>query len=862
MLWALTLLLGVGWAWRRLGLREWSECLPIGLALSQAFLLLGSNAILRGPGWSAWPVGMAVLGLALGLALGLPPAQEVASRGRLPWPIAVLSLASLLAAVLFQSLLVDDDYWIHTPTQGMLLGGDFPPHNLFYPGVELKGHYARDLLIALWSRMTGWSIFASQFQVANLCQMLQPLVFYWAFRRLHSQAQAVTGTLALFVGVQVAHNCGLLFVLGNNNPLVHLQLALILYGLAQTWSSRKPIWAAHLGVLLGGYAIVYETHFGLCCLACALSLPAMLKWSNDSRRILGLSGLALGLAVLLSATQGGPVTDLVQRRLHPTPASDQPGIGLSTQTQHVQLHFPKKQWLQLRCHPQANSWVESLPEGVWIYRSDQMPDPEIGYVPCWDSAVLGLHSLPLFVSPLVLAWAWRGRHLLALWLVAFGWTAFLIPATVSFGPVFESEYLRWEFAAGLAWAAALGLALGDLLVSGPYWRRGLVLAGVLLQSHSAFLERTLQLRNLWRGNPRLFDGGRSWVTSQPELDFHPEDWEVALWLREHAHAGEVLLVDPLPRPHQVAYESTMTGLTGLWGSRRLPLDTDVVGLVPSRQRADVQCFLASGDPAYLDLKPARWALRRREEAPAPHPQVRWEPVAPSRWVGEVTRVVPNWPVQSAPPLSNPVTIQGLPELCDEGNLHEISVGNLPPGAGRLVVTPRKEGQPADLEERVPLPPGQRALWRAPLARGKYRLELAWWDEQGLHPLPDGPTVEVDTTRRLAEAHLIGVKFETDRDGVNLQAELDIPLEVHQDYFGCLRLLPEAEWDRPAPDYFHHPLLNEWRHPLQLQGGPRKWRVSDRQGPVAPGRYRVEVILSPFHGTSLRLQSSPLEVSAP
>lgn len=809
MLWW-ALLLGMVWAVRRLGVGSAGEAVPLGLALGHLGLLLAANL-----GWWAVPTALLVLTVAAWPRPVSPQAQP-------PLPAAMLWLALLaggLAAVL-QARFVDDDYWIHSPTQALLLQGERPPRHFFFADVTLRGHYGRDLLVAAYSRLTGWSVFTGQFALTTLLQPVTILILYWAFFHLHGSRSAQSATLMLAAGVQVAGRCGLLAVVQNNNAPLHAWWALVLYAFARTWKERRTAWAVLLGLSLGSLALVYETHFALSALACLVTLAWGCTWLPQRGGLLRPALITVTLACALAFTQGGPLTELVRPHSAPT------GLGQVSQTQHVRLTFPKRRLGQLRCRREANRRVERWSEGLEVEVSARMTDPEAGYAPFWDGLVLGLQSLPFWLSPVVLVWALRQRQVLAVWLLAFAGCAFATPLLVDFGPIFESEYLRWQFAAGLGCAGALGLALR---------RRWWPLVLLYLAAGRLTLDGP---------GPWLYRGARHWVTHQPVLDFSESDWTAAEWLRGEGRPGQTVLTHPLARPHQVSFESTLCGLTGLLASRRLPLADDEVGLVPSRQRPDVACFLASGDPDFLALTRADWLWWRRGEPPR-NAGLHWSYPAGAEGPGlarlEVDR--PGWPLTPAPAME--VKVEGLPRRAEEGKIYPLRLPGLfaplpsPPGQGRLVL--------GDGEDRIPC--GRQPLWLAPHRAGHYRVPIYWWDRQGLHPAGSFE-VEVDTLGQMR-------RFEPQIQAIEIQpsgkfdgwgvvtVELKVPFQDRSDWYAAARF-----GSNPAE-----------LEPLAIDRvSPAVWRWHNRVLlPPGPGRYPIELWLSPFHGSVIRLRGPELDI---
>jgi len=855
--------LGVAW-WlvrRRLGLEASGEALALSLALSLLLVLTFSNMSLRQGGWPFVAPFMAMALLVLSLACLRPPAPPLASAGPLPRAVQILAGVAFLVALLLQALRVDDDYWIHSPLQGLLLMGDFPPRNFFYEDVPLGGHYGRDLLVALWARSTGLTVFTSQYLLTAALQPLQLVLLYWALRRVFSTPAALGGTFMAAVGVQCSGRCGLLVILQNNNSVLHTWWALSLYAFSVTWLTRRAPWAGLLGLVLGSLAIVYETHFGLACLASlgtfclGLSLPGRLQW-------LRLGSLVLAIASCLAFTQGGPLTELWQRRAHN--GNESPGIGRSTQSQHVVLKFPKSRLGQIRCKPAPNQWVEKLSPEVWLFRTHQMSDPGLGYAPFWDPAVLELHSLPLYLSPVLGILALRRRQPLLLWLVLFGMGAFWVPALVDFGPVFEAEYMRWEFAAGLALAVSTGIVLGPWLALGLGQPRAWIALLLLLAQSRDFFFNLQQIYREWNearrsGRPTWYWGAQDWLTHHPVLDFADADWKLSESLRPQVRLGERLLLHPVARTHQVSYESTLSGLTGLMASRRVPLDTDAVGLVPARQRADVACFFASGDPQYLELHPADWALVRAPERPPLHPKLSWQPQGP-HWLARLQVPRHPWPLKWASPLPGlSVQMKGLPAECDEGEVLplEVELQPAPPTQGRLLLTPRP-GDPDDLQ---PIPVG-RGFCAAPYLPGDYRWETLWWDSEGLHPIPGSASLRVGLQSRLLSTRIQSVDIQPSgsRDGwCRLKIQLRTPLRHGRGYAASAEFLPVQAGEEDQPS-FH--ALERLQLVDLLPTAPGVWECSLASLlPPDVGNFRLNVFLSPFDGTTIRVRGPEVQITA-
>ena len=877
-------LLGIAYAWRQLGLRHWSEAIPIGVSLAQVFLICASNATLRLAGWGSWPVGLAFCSALWTWRVARKPATGLDSPGPMPVSVGLLAAASALYAILLQSQEIDDDYWIHAPLQGLLLKGDFPPHNPFFPSLELNGHYGRDLLVVVWSKLTGWTTFTAQFWLTALLQPLQILIAYFAVcRSTNSRSSGTAAAFFMALGVQVASRAGLLDTLQNNNPVAQLYLTLVLYTLVVSWKrleqDRAWDWVVTLGVVLGGLAIVYETHFALCCASSIVVIGRGLLSCSHRARVVSASFIVVLVSLSLACTQGGPFTDLA-RRLSGNSSS---GVVLDpssrTQSQHVEIHFPKKQLLCLRCGSLTHFHVNELPTGNWLIRSFQMTDPNEGYLPVWNSKVFLLQSWPFFLSPFVMWRAVRRNRLATLWLVSFGYVAYLVPLLVNFGPIFESEYPRWEFAAGIGFSGALGSELGPWLaeaLSGPGRLRKLkvVLAAVLFwqcsanaRLHAKDLGQMLTLASS-QGLSPITLGAKNWLLHQARLGFTGEDWEAAQYLRAEAELGQSFIVDtPEDRAPTPLFESTVSCLTGLRpAGLRLPLEDDMVGIPPFRKRPAVRCFFQSGDPHYLDLQRPDWIFLREHE-PVSNPEIRWERVS-GRYIGRLGRPAQAWPVKllSEKSLASPV-LAGLSEAesLREGEMRQVSWTEV--GRGRLVLVPRPLGQALDFEDAIVYPAGsQSGWWAAPYHQGDYALLAFCWDEQGLHPMGEVARLRLNFSQQFSSAQVGEIEFDRSlKKGQWVRATVQLK-GVQLEGVDCLCYLSFTRGAR-AEDRLLPVQVGEGTGRVSRIPHSQMQRAEARQGrlvlwtrlPESGGSYRVDLFLSAGFGTVFRLRGTEIEV---
>ncbi len=757
-----------------------------------------------------------------------------------------------------------------------MLKGDFPPHNPFFPTLQLNGHYGRDLLIVIWARLTGLTTYTTQFWVTALLQPLQILLTYLAVRRSSgSRVSALGATFFLGIGVQVASRAGLWDTLQNNNPVAQLYLLLVLYLLLGCWSrlceDMAWAWVITLGVVLGGLAIVYETHFALCCSASLITIGRGLLASQRPGRVLAACLLVIGVAMGLACTQGGPLTDLAMRATGRAQKETFKDASSSTQSQHVELHFPKKNLFCLRCGTLTHLHVKTLPTGNWLYESYQMSDPGEGYLPLWSWAVLSQQSWPFFLSPLVLWGALRHARLASLWLVTLGYTAFLVPLVVDFGPIFEAEYLRWEFAAGLGFAGALGAELG-LWLQANFSRLRLAAVVVLFWMCTANARQNAE--NLGRllglaaaeGRPLVVLGTQDWLVSQVFLDFTRGDWKAVQWLSSRSRLGQSVLIDtPQESSPQALFDSTVGCLTGLKpAGLRLPLVDDMVGIPPYRKRPAVRCYLRSGDPQYLDLDRPDWIFFRRTEA-TPHSELAWESVA-GRQIGRLQPLPNRWPqtVLSEPPGPTPL-LRNLPEHLREGQMLQLSWSHR--DGRRLVLVPQAVGQAPDFEDAIVYPAGSTGgWWAAPYRRGPYDLLAYAWDSAGLHPLGRVAQLRLDLGEHMSMLRLEKIDFDrTLRAGTWARVKFhlsDSQLDGLDGlcYLSFTRGARQADALVPIHAGGGMSQVSEIPHSQMQEGKFQKrqlelWTLL----PKTAGHYRVDLFVSVSFGNLLRLRGLEVEV---
>jgi hypothetical protein len=586
----------------------------MGLGVS-LFLFLVNLLIDAGVGLPV-AVHVAPLGILAGAAAARRAPDPPRSLTRLGRAESVSLLIAVLAVWIFSNLLqivtVDDDYWLHTPLQARMLRGVIPPCNPFFPDLVLGGHYGRDLLVASTSLLSGRDIFGSQLLLTSFCHSLGLALLYLAVRRGGSSAQAWSATAMAWLGSNVAHRVGLIDFFQNNGAPTYMMLALLMLLLLELWRLPSRKLAVLCGALLGVYALVYETHFGLL----VLTLLALLAICDRPARLATL--LVLGVAASLAVTSGGAFSRLAGE----TKSMD---TVIANQSQSVQMSFPKIPLLALRiqvgeiepvsCGYRVG-WGKSLLAAV-DHRSSRI---DAHYVRLCSWMVMRMHWLGVWLAPFSLAVLLRRRHRPGLFLWTFGAWAFLVPGLIDFGPIHEFEWYRWEFAAGYGLAAALGVALASLLQGS---RAGIAALVVLLalsaQAGLDFLYRFTPLLS----NPRpaevlglAFDS-RDWLLRHAEwLRLRGSDLRALAWVRSNPQVGRGCFISTTgpPEPWGILFESTAAALADIDVlGHRLPSPQEPVGVPPFRISDPFHAFLAHPTEAAARQLGIDWLLLRSDD---------------------------------------------------------------------------------------------------------------------------------------------------------------------------------------------------------------------------------------------------------
>lgn len=676
---------------------------------------------------------------------------------------AFMTLLTLAGLVMHtrEALGPEDDYWIHFPLISLLNRGEFPPPNPFFDELALHGHFGRDYLVAVlgWFNGGGEALLSSTW-IFN--HVLAISAFFLAFglgRRLGGTCGGFLVSTFLFFGISVGARVGLMDTYDNNNLLVYVLLLLFV---ALETATRKNWWThLFLGLSLGVYGIIYETHLVLFLMVLWLG---PLCWSRAEGglgwrlwlRPLGLSVMAL----VVAASLGGPIQDLALRGLGLREA--QVDHAATYQEQRVQIQFPKQNLFQILVGPERYRRLSYVYQGKAFSglhatgsgSSDARSDFHYAFI--LGPEVILLHWLALYLGLPAGLLLLRRRHAEGTVLWLFGLFAFLTPALVDFGPVHEREYFRWEFAAGFGFAGGLACALSLFWSRGKLARVGIVLLALLVTlGGERKLNKTLiaiekmEPEHRQRALKPWYPAPRDWILEAPELRMTPELMAAAGKLKELSRPDDRMVCDLDARAHwDIFRESTMCGLAGLRSVGHVsPPPWMQDGIAPFFRTASWNALWQTGDVRILPFLGSRWLLTHQARSAGlltPHQDTvkeiaRFGDVVVWRYLGELAtargeslpaarlvdvEIPAQERLQSEVALPLTLTLEGV----EEGETLDLALQWVPlpgtePGGPIEELVVRETGTTGRTEVKHHLV--------APLVEGDYRLEFSL----NGHPLP-------------------------------------------------------------------------------------------------------------------------------
>lgn len=761
---------------------------------------------------------------------------------------------------------LDTDMWIHEALIGSYIHGVFPPVHPFFPEFPLNGHYGRDLLVATLTPLHADPLGATW----GLNLVLQTCGFLALFgsvsRFTGSPLQGIVAALMAYFGVCTGFRVGLIDTFDGNNGVTYTLLILIFYLMMRVLRGEGWRVAVVAGVLLGAYQLVYETHFGLMMLTGLTIAVFFVRERRIWLQILVVATLALGLA----AVEGGPISDLIARRGAHHYSNVETNLS-----QRVQARFPKEHFAQVMVTT-AEYQRLSVAYKTSFFKGLRPRIEGTGYMSVFDPRFFPLHWLPLYLAPLTLWCLYRHQHQTGLAFWVFGAWAYAIPAVVDFGPIYEWEFYRWEFAAGMGWAAALGISLALVLGSEPEaagdeddegqpealiqaqsepygWTLKLgrrfpraVAAGLVLVAALAAGEKLLNdaVIDIQKHPMAWFPDPGQWRAERPELGLDKVDLQATRWLSERVKTGE-RVVNNLgsETPQGIWPDTGITARTGALPAGRAvsphqgEQQNQPGGQGPCQYRSpSARAFLATGRPELLSSRNIQWLYLDpdriqgdwldRLEGLESSPEF-------SDTEGHRRRVyrLPPAPREAAHPTSVEARLNVSQADLRTGRHYpvELRFKESVEGVVRTrVVSPEHTEDPLDIQVQ-----GESVTHSlvTPLIEGSYQLQISF-----------PPSEEV------AVSLPFEVNFETRLRSI--RGRLDLPGAFHTKQILRMRLglTSQAALDTAAFEFFYR---------LKQEGGDYLWDWSDFPQPIElvlePGQEREYFILfvTPHHpGTYL------------
>lgn len=760
----------------------------LGLPLALSVVLLAAGLLARVmPLWGCLALAGALVGVAAWSASQESPereAQDFTSGQR--WLLAFVLLASVFYLHTSQLARPEDDFWIHYPVTRSLLKGNIPPVNPYFPDLPLQGHYGRHLLLATMSTAVGGDTLRTQWILELVLMVNSVCLWSLALRRAAASARAgALGATLVFLGVNVGSRVGLMDAYDNNNLLVYLLLAALLGLFAEIlrnaerrWPVPWPLLAA-TALIAGAYGAVYETHFVLALGAFTVGAAAVGTVRRSSANMLARAVLVVVAgSTLLAVAQGGTLQNLALRALGQQPQVAA-AAGEQNQSQHVTVRFPKDPFLAIRLGVDPYQRF-SFALDTALFRRYQPALDDGGYASIFGPKVLVLHWLPTWLAPLTLAWAIRRRSLPGGLLGAFGLLAYLTPGLFDFGPVHEAEYFRWEFAAGVAFAGLLGLALADLWDRRPPGAKGtLVATGIVLlilvdlvgaqrrlNDLAIELQRDTALVN--RTMTPWYPDTQRWMLGQKSLDLTQADLSAAAWLWANARPGDRVLTGFRTEGHEsILWEAAMAGLAGVFPvGHALPPPWLPVGVAPYLPDEATVAYRQTRRPEVLGGLRVDWVLQDPAREKPPEGLRPFQEVVAATDRRNLYRLgsgAPG-PLALGAPQGPEASVQGVPSAWEAGVAYPVAVKLAEPRKGWLApVLSRPDGSLANRlgPVTVRVDGSEAQAWVVPpLEEGDYQLSWAfapeagpWEHLPGEVPAPYHFSVAVEESLRVQEVIL-------------------------------------------------------------------------------------------------------------
>ena len=504
---------------------------------------------------------------------------------------------------------VSPDFWYSYPLTRSIVKGNKEIRHPFFPWLKVGNTLSQTKLTATLSYTLDGDTLRTQW-ITELIFMINSIAL-WSFLMLRLTDNgwiATFGAIFLFMGINVGDKAGLMDAFDNGDLLVFFLLGTVLTLLTdiiqKTSLHVRTKWPQILitTVICGLYGI-----FCLSYLLLALICFAMSSLVIARRRRSLLLPLTLSIIICIA---GSLLLTLYLER--------------SSDLSIPYIHFPKKDFLRIRLGSDPYRRFSNVLDTAILRHYKPLPY-DGGYTFIFSGKFLIMHWLPTWLAPLTILWAIYRRNVYACTFALFGLVAYFTPAVVDFGPLRESEYFRWELAAGLGFAGVVAFTVGDLwalLAELPSnWQRRssyllltMFVCVNLIGAEKLISKVIIQIQQDRNVAKRIlypwYQDTEKWMLAQSYLQLNKRDLDLARWLWSNAGKEDVVW-----REHQyniynhVEKCSALNGLAGTLSCEHIANpDWMPLGTPPYWPNYVSSAFALSHDPSLIAGLGANWLI--------------------------------------------------------------------------------------------------------------------------------------------------------------------------------------------------------------------------------------------------------------
>lgn len=369
--------------------------------------------------------------------------------------VEVLTIGITLSVIIIITMLrlfyvIDNDYFMHFPTIGLLTKGNIPPVNPYFPYLHLNGHYMRNLMIASFSLLGGLNTVLTLYILTILIQASNfLLVLFISKKHLKTPLESLFAALFVYFGIHVGFSeivvvDGLSGFFYNNLPLVWMFFFLTVYLFFRSVLENNYWMVLFCAASLGTYAVVYESYYFIFCLT-IMVFPLIYCWAQKekiNRGIVFKILLIFIISMIIGYAHGGPLRTFIQAKFakHKNASCDinkKTEESIGGMTQIIKTSFPKKELGKVDV---------AIGKPIYVFSKIFMKDQGLVvwfFIPCF---------LFLFLT----------RNLYGIFAGTMGILCLLAPMTVDFGR-YNAESIRFITLAGAVFAVVFGICIGKII---------------------------------------------------------------------------------------------------------------------------------------------------------------------------------------------------------------------------------------------------------------------------------------------------------------------------------------------------------------------------------------------------------------